>query len=856
MRPTWRLAVNSLAGKPGRTAMLVLAVAIASALSTAISSAIAAAGAAVEHKAGGMVGLVDLTLVHRYGEPLPQGLLDAVRRWPEARTVAPRLRVGVSLQAPGTQRRSVVQLRGIDPQADALLHPVTFRAGRGAESDREIALGAGLAEYLGLGVGDGVEVLTAEGTPPLRLTIVGVFERPELAVLQKPAAAVTLAVAQGLAQAPGRVDLIDLGLDRLRSASEVERLRGPELPATVRFQSSASVSTKVNRGVRAARLLVALITGLVFTSAGFIVLTTLTVSVAQRTRELAVLRCVGASRWQVAGSQLVAGLVTCLAGAALGAPLGLLTAWRLHEHYRDALGVPFSPDPWGVLLATSAAAAAGLLGSAYPAWRAASVGPLEAMTGQARPPSARGPWLCAALGLAMAVAPFLWLYGAPSLESALVGYLALGVPLSLLGYFLLCIPIALLIAHAASGLIARLFVLPAPLLRQSLTATPYRHGMTGGALMVGVALLVTIWTDGRSIHTGWFTRIQMPDAFLHSFFSLQPAQIERVRSAPAVASLCPTKTFAVKVVDSALGLAGMTDGHTQFVSSDFESFMGMTQLEWVQGNAATALPRLRQGRALLVSREYLVSRGVGVGSRLTLETLEGPVEFEVVGVVYSPGLDVAVHWFDLQPYYAERSISSVFGTREDAKKYFGVDTANLLLLNLRDDVKDDEALKQLRERAPGTVVGSNRAIREEVASVVSDSMRVASTIALVSLVIGCLGVGNLVIAHVSARRFELGVLRAAGASGALLGRLVAAEALASAITGSLAGAALGYQLSVAAAILRNRLFGLGYTPEPALDVAALGAVAVSLAALLAALPPAIRVSRSPVTALLAAGRHG
>jgi putative ABC transport system permease protein len=601
---------------------------------------------------------------------------------------------------------------------------------------------------------------------------------------------------------------------------------------------------------------VALVTGLVFISAAFIVLTTLTVSVAQRTRELAVLRCVGASRTQVAGAQLVSGLITCLAGAALGTPLGLLAAWRLHEHYRDALGVPFTPDPSGVLLAASAAALSGLLGSAYPAWRAASVGPLEAMSGQAKAPSRSGPYLCAAVGLVLAVTPFLWLEWAPSLESALLGHLAMGVPLLLVGCFLLCIPIARVIASTASGVIARLFVLPTPLLRQSLASTPYRHGMTGGALMVGVALLVTIWTDGRSIHTGWFTRIQMPDAFLHSFFSLQPAQIERVRGAPAVASLCPTKTFAVKVVDSALGLAGMTDGHTQFVSSDIESFMGMTQLEWVQGDAATALARMRQGRALLVSREYLISRGVGAGSRLTLETLQGPVEFEVVGVVYSPGLDVAVHWFDLQPYYSERSISSVFGTREDAKQHFGVDTANLLLLNLRDDAKDDEALKQLRERAPGTVVGSNRAIRAEVASVVNDSMRVASSIALVSLVIGCLGVGNLVIAHVSARRFELGVLRASGATGALLGRLLAAEALAAALTGSLAGTALGYLLSVAAAVLRNRLFGLGYTANLALDVAALGAVAVTLAALLAAMPPAIRVARSPVTALLAAGRHG
>lgn len=884
MRPAWHIAISSLAGRKGRSSLLVLAVALATALSLAISTAVAILGGTLRELSGRVVGLSDLVVRHRFDEPLPPDDIAAVQAWDEVAILSARLHVAATLNKPGSQTRAMLLLQGIDPVLDVQVHPVNMLQGRMPQAVGEIALDQRATELLEAKPGDVLEI--AREGDPVHLTMVGTYERPALAVLQRPMAKLMLAQARQISGQTG-ADTLEIRLKPGVSAEAVQQKREKDLPRDAVFHTPASVTSHLTRGLKGADLLIQIITAVVFLCAGFIVLTSLTTAVTQQLKVLATLRCIGASRSQIAVSQLLTGLIVCGLGVMLGAPLGILGAYGLYRSQADLFIGGFSVSPTGILAAVLAAIAAGLLGSMYPAILAARVSPLDAMVHRSRPARMSGIFACLALGLAgAALVPGFLVLGSQLTSTAasagaaagagmagsagasgtggtqgtnaawlIQAYVAVGLPITILGYFLLGVPVLVALVRFLSPVLARGLRVPPPLLTQTLSATPYRHGLTGGTLMVALALLTSIWTDGRSIMGNWFDRIQMPDAFVHGFVPLGPKQIDRLKNIPAITAVCPSRMFDVRLADIRFGLEGVHSDTTQFVASDIETFLTMTSLQWIEGDPQTAVKRLRQGRALLVSREYLVAHGIGAGNKLTLLSARGePIEFEVVGVIASPGLDVAVHFFGIHSYYNEASLVSVFGTREDAKKYFGVDSANLILLKLREDLSDEEALKQIRTAEPMLIAGSARMIRRNVHAVAQNMMTLASSIALSAMVIACFGVGNLMIANLTARRFEFGVLRAMGARRGMLLRLILAEAVVIALVGSILGTALGLQFSLVASYLRERMFGLKYATQLNTEVALLGSFALVAAAVLASLPAALQLMRMPARELLASER--
>jgi putative ABC transport system permease protein len=128
---------------------------------------------------------------------------------------------------------------------------------------------------------------------------------------------------------------------------------------------------------------------------------------------------------------------------------------------------------------------------------------------------------------------------------------------------------------------------------------------------------------------------------------------------------------------------------------------------------------------------------------------------------------------------------------------------------------------------------------------------IGSAVAIGSLLLGCVGVGNLIVAEVTSRRFEFGVLRAIGAPRSMLGRLVAGQTLIVGLVGCAAGTMLGTEFALVERGLHQRLVGVTYPLHLAWDVIAWGTLVVLAAALLAALPTIWRLMRYPPRALLA-----
>ena len=205
LHPSWCFARQALAGRRGRTALLVTAVALSAALVTAVSCAIATAQSNVEVRLRKLVGDADARLVQRYGEDFGDDALETVRALPGVQHAAGRLDGSLTLvRADGTKddfgraKRATVQARGDDLAEDLRLREVTMVAGRRPERDDEIIVDPLAAQMLGAAPGTQVDV--QRFGEPLRLTITGIYERPVLGALQRPLAQVarrTLALAQG-----------------------------------------------------------------------------------------------------------------------------------------------------------------------------------------------------------------------------------------------------------------------------------------------------------------------------------------------------------------------------------------------------------------------------------------------------------------------------------------------------------------------------------------------------------------------------------------------------------------------------------------------------------------------------------
>src|ERR1051325_10246551 len=98
MRTVWHLAINSLAGRRGRTTLLVLAVALAAALTVAVGSALSTAEHSMERQVAEVMGLTDLIVANKYSGALPAGLTATLRAMPGVQIAAGRYDAGIFLR--------------------------------------------------------------------------------------------------------------------------------------------------------------------------------------------------------------------------------------------------------------------------------------------------------------------------------------------------------------------------------------------------------------------------------------------------------------------------------------------------------------------------------------------------------------------------------------------------------------------------------------------------------------------------------------------------------------------------------------------------------------------------------------
>ena len=858
MRAVSRLSINALTGRRSRTSLLGVAVALSTALVVAISCALASLNAGMQQRLASSVGVADLEARHVTGERMPAGVFDLLAARDDTLVAAPRSREAVFLSASEVEDRTdrtLASLDGIVPEAEERIVTIEPDVGRAARADDEIVLDSATAE--GLGVGVGGRVFAGEGGRRRAMTVVGLLTPKTIEIVNKAGGVVTLDALRALTGRDGTLHAVRVVLrDGVDAEAAADRYV-VGLPRSVMVRPSSLVTSGIDRRVNANRMIFLLVTVMAFIASAFIVLTGLTTGVIERQRELAMMRCVGATRLQLALAQLGVGVGIGALGAALGAPLGVFLAWLMTVLFPERLPAGLYVSWVGLGAAGMAAVVSGLLGAMWPAATAARARPLHAMRARARGARRSLMWLVTGGALAGVGTHALIVATATDPDRYFLIYMTVGLPCLFFGYFLLGVPLVSLLARAAGPALSAALRLPRNLVGGAVALTPYRNGFTAGALMIGLAMMTSIWTNGGAVLRDWLGTIRFPDAFANGLLvGLTPEIQRRVDALEIVDATCAITVLPVEG-DRGFGVRNFRPEGTTFIAFEVEPFFEMTRLHWARGDRESALPKLLSGEGVLVAQEFVVEReGYEVGSTFPITHRGRTREFEIVGAVSSPGLDVIKRYFDFEEEYAEQAIHAVFGSRDVLRGFFGTDSISLIQISLTGDATDEEATEIIREAVdtPGVVVGSGREIKENIAKIGRGSMRVASIVAFGAMLIGVAGVASVVVAGLDARRYEFGVLRSVGAGRGLLARMLLGEAVLVALTACVLGTLMGVQGSWAGLRLVKLAAGLELSLRPpALPIAA--GWGLLLAVTLAAIAPVVfRIASARPRELLATTR--
>jgi len=869
-----KLAFSNLITRKARVGLTAAAIALSVSLVVAVTSGYASLEAAAYKFFTQYLGNTDATITPKNaGSGIPESLLAQIKRDPLVKQAVGRFETEMGL----LDVHRVAEVIGISRPQDTQVEQMRLeRGGWFNSSDGNVAvIDQGASMLLNKDIGDEFE-LPGIGNERLKVKPVGVVHKPDVMASARPTIYLPLHTLQTFKHFPNELTRILISLQPQANAQQFQERWEPRLAAidpNLRLRLAGNGRDILGQNLQALHL-VSYMGGLVsMVAAMFIVFSSLSMGVTERQRTLGMLRAVGALRIQVAALVILEGVLVATAGVAIGVPLGWcwisLLAWWFNKLFFAGVALSWG----GVIFGAGGSVLAALLASILPAWSAARVSPLEAMNPLARPPSSRAPVVCALVGLILVGLDPLVLFGPTEKALARLGFSAphdlvrmvkfwfhfgVGLPALMLGFFLLSPSLVWVVETALAPVVAKLLGLGQALLRQQLSSGLWRAAGTCTALMVGLAVLIVLQTEGRTALKGWRLPDKFPDMFMVDFTGIDLWDVPKLQEIPGISRVMPIAIVAPDLPRGFLGMAGLMfmPDRTMFIGIDPDKAFKMMELDFREGNVTDAQRLLKQGRHILVTTEFKQLKGLGVGDTMPLKTDHGFVPYTIAGVVWSPGIEVIVSAFDMGRQMDQRTSASVFGTIEDAERDFGVKKLLLFAADLDAGAEKDKVLKdvQLRLRAYGMRGGDVRRIKQNIENAFYNLLLLVSTVAFAAMAVASLGVTNTIMASIRTRRWQFGILRSIGVTRSQLLRVVLAEALLLGIVGCALGVAAGLEMSLNAEAVQVAL--TGYKPPIFVpwNYVALGMGIVLLVSIVASLWPAVWVANAEPLELLQAGR--
>ena len=878
-----KLAFSNLLASRVRAALTVAAIALSVSLVVAVTSGYASLESAAYKFFNQYLGSTDATITpQNYGSAVPESLTAAVRRDSRVRQAVGRLETDNRLlveKQDELEPSRMAEVSGISRPDDTQVNNMNIEAGGWFNSDDGdvVVIDQAVADLLHVKVGGQIE-LPGIGDKRLKLTVVGIVHKPDVMARARPSLYLPLHTLQRFKGFVGQINRISIEFRAGTNPEQFKRDWAPRLEKIdpgLRMKLAGERQQILGDNLQALHL-VSYMGGLVsMVAAMFIVFSALSMGVTERQRTLAMLRAVGAFRRQVAALVVFEGILLAGLGVAIGVPLGWawisLLAWWFNRLFYAGAVLSWGGAAFGAGGSFLAAIAASLL----PAWSAARVKPMEAMAPLSAPTTHRPPFGWAAAGLLLiSIDPILmfgpvqWVAGrlfATSPHDAvrlikLIGHFALGLPALMIGFFLLSPLFVWTGERVLAPLVARLLGLKYALLRQQFSSGLWRAAGTCTALMVGLAVLIVLQTEGRTALSGWKLPNKFPDIFIVDWTGISLADAAKLQEVHGIRSgrVMPIAIVSPGLPPGFLSMAGLMvmPDRTMFIGIDPNIGFELMELDFREGNVRDAERLLKLGHHVLVTTEFQQLKGLGLGGKLPLKTNHGVVEYTIAGVVWSPGIDVIVSAFDMGRQMDQRTAASVFGTIEDAQRDFGVQKFNLFAADLDYGVQKENVLKAVQKalKLQGMAAGDVRQIKYNIEQTFYRLLLLVSTVAFAAMAVASLGVTNTIMASIRSRRWQFGILRSIGVTRGQLLRLVLAEALLLGLIGCALGVPAGMEMGVNAEALQVAITGYKPPLHFPWHYVLLGSGIVVGISLLASLWPAILVARSEPLELLQAGR--
>lgn len=712
---------------------------------------------------------------------------------------------------------------------DGALNDATLRKGRAPHADDEIAINATIADRGDFRVGERVGVLTLE--PKRTFTVVGIFGYSGGRDSRAGESEIrfTMPVAQRLVLGrAGAYSAVDVrAADGVSARDLRDRIR-TELGSgyTVRTgdQVAADQAKDSKQFVSVIRSVLLGFAGIALFVGAFLIINTFSILVAQRTRELALLRSVGAGRGQVTRSVLVEAGVVALIASSLGLLAGLGVAALLKQLMQKFSGAQLPVA--GLIVPASAVIAAYTVGilvtlaaALVPAVRAARVPPVAALRDASTPDRPLTRITVAGTAAVLCGAGAIGAALATGADDAALWLLLGGVLLSFVGVAMVTPAISTVVvpligralSWSAAGAIGW----------RNSARNPRRTAITASALMVGMALVAGTGVLASSLKASAEETVRQDlraqlviDGVTLSRFpgTYDPAVIDQVRGIDGVADAVVVYTDSVQVGSSVVPVA----------AADLPRLATMLSLHATAGTLRT----LSDGQ-VAVDDKFAIDHKLSTGDTVQLATSrEAARPYQIAAVYERSSLVPGV----MMP----ESARSVFRTVQASQGY-------IMLKDGMAVAPVQRKIEALLEDNPEVGVANQSEFLDQEASDVDTIVALLYLLVGLAVVIAVLGIINTLALSVFERTRELGLVRAVGMQRRGVAGLVVAESVVIAVFGALLGMVVGSGLGVAAVrALRDQ--GIPTLALPWTTLGVLVGLSV-LAGVVAALLPAVRASR-------------
>ncbi len=702
----------------------------------------------------------------------------------------------------------------------------------------EVVIDSGVADKEDFAIGDEIGV-QVEG-PVERLRISGIVEfGSNLSIGGATLAGFDLPTAQRLFEKEGRLDEIAVaskpGVTDQQLLSEVREILPPGAQALSGQQQASEDAAETNEFISFLRGFLLAFAGIALFVGSFVIANSLSITIAQRTREFATLRTLGASRRQVLTSIIVEALIVGIVASAIGLLLGLLLAKGLFWLF-DAVG--FTLPNTGLLFEPRTAVVALLVGvlvtlfaSLRPALRATRVPPIAAVReGATLPPGrfARFRGVGAALTALAGFAALLYgLFGSGLGTTQVLIWMGLGALLIFLGVALFSSRLVRPLANVLGWPATRMGGAAGTLARDNSRRNPQRTASTAAALMIGLALVTLVATLAAGIVNSF--RGAVNDLFTGDYAITAQNNFSPIPTAAAEAAAGVSGVTAVGNVRT--GEARIFD-ETEFATAVDPGMQQVIAMDWVEGSQAVFTMLGDDGA--FTDDGYADDHDLSLGSPVRVTFPNGQTRtFRIRGIFDPPAGGSPFGPVTISAAAWDAEVPRPKNLYSFVKMTGGATDANQAAL--------DDALADF----PNAKAQDRETFIDNQISALSSILNILYVLLALSIIVSLFGIVNTLVLTVFERTREIGMLRAIGMTRRQVRRMIRHESVITSLIGAAIGIVLGIVL---AALLIARVDFIEFTfPTSQVIVFAIAAILVGI---LAAIFPARRAAKlNPLEAL-------